>query len=49
MAKHRVSRAELDDALVAIIRSGEKLDAIYLEGDEWVIVTVDRFETRQAS
>jgi hypothetical protein len=49
MAKHRVPRAELDESLIAIIRSGEKLDTIYIDGDDWVIVTVDRIEIRRAS
>jgi hypothetical protein len=49
MALHRVARAELDAALLAIIRSSEKLDTYYADGDEWVIVTVDRIETRPAS
>jgi hypothetical protein len=49
MALHRVARDDFENSLQAIIRSGEKLDAVYLEGDEWVIVTVDRFEIRPAS
>jgi hypothetical protein len=46
MALHRVARLDLDTALLAIIRSGEKLDTYYADGDEWVI---DRIETRPAS
>jgi hypothetical protein len=49
MALHRVARDDLDKSLLAIIRSGEKLDTYYADGDEWVIVTIDRFEIRPAS
>ncbi len=49
MTIHRVPRAEFDDALIAIIRSGEKLDSYYADGDEFVILTVDAIETRPAS
>ena len=46
MSTHRIARADLDVALVQIVRSGEHIDSIHLDGDEWVVITEDRIETR---
>jgi hypothetical protein len=46
MSTHRIARADLDVALTQIVRSGEHIDSIHLDGDEWVVITEDRIETR---
>ena len=46
MSTHRIARADLDVALVQLVRSGEHIDSISLDGDEWVVITEDRIETR---
>lgn len=43
---HRVALDGLETALIGIVRSGEHIDAIALDGDEWVVITEDRIETR---
>lgn len=46
--KHRIARADLDVALVKLVRSGEHIDTFYLSDDEteWVVITEDRIEVR---
>lgn len=46
MTMHRVPRAELEVTLVALVRSGQHIDNVTLDGDEWIIHTEDRIETR---
>lgn len=46
MTVHRIARAELDVQLRAIVRGGEAIDAITEDGDEYVVTTTDRIETR---
>ena len=48
VTQHRIARADLDVALVKLVRSGERIDTFFLSADEteWVVVTEDRIETR---
>jgi hypothetical protein len=46
MTQHRIPRADLDESLRAIVRGGEAIDAITLDGEEYVVTTTDRIETR---
>ena len=46
MTLHRIARTELDVQLQQIVRSGEQIDAITEDGDEYVVTTTDRIETR---
>lgn len=46
MSTHRIARADLEVALTQIVRSGEHIDSLTLDGDEWVVITEDRIETR---
>lgn len=46
MSVHRIARADLDVALVQLVRSGEHIDKLELDGDEWLVITEDRIETR---
>ena len=48
MALHRIPRTDLETVLRDIVRSGEHIDSLTLDGDHWVVVTVDRIETRPA-
>ncbi len=48
MSVHRVPRDELETSLRAIVRHGEKIDHLELDGDEWVVITEDRIETRMS-
>lgn len=46
MTVHRIAKTELEVALTQIVRSGQHIDAMSLDGDEWVVITEDRIETR---
>lgn len=46
MTEHRIPRADIDVALRQIVRGGEAIDTIREEGDEYVVLTEDRIETR---
>lgn len=46
MTQHRIARDDLEVALTQIVRSGERIDSLHLDGDEWVVITEDRIETR---
>ena len=46
MTLHRIPRADLEVALVQIVRGGEHIDALYEDADGWVVVTEDRIEVR---
>ena len=46
MSQHRIARDDLERSLRDIVRGGEHIDTLYLEGDEWVVITEDRIETR---
>ena len=46
MTQHRIARANLDESLREIVRGGEHIDSLYLDGDEWVVITEERLETR---
>ena len=46
MTMHRVPRTELEVTLVALVRSGQHIDNLTLDGDEWIIHTEDRIEIR---
>ena len=48
MTLHRIPRADLEVALVQIVRGGEHIDALYEDADGWVVVTEDRIEVRPA-
>lgn len=48
MTVHRIARTDLEVALTQIVRSGEHIDKLHLDGDEWVVITDDRIETRPA-
>lgn len=43
---HRIPKDRLDESLTALVRGGERIDSLTLDGDEWVVVTEDRIETR---
>jgi hypothetical protein len=49
MAVHRVPQDQLEASLREIVRSGEKIDSLYPENGDWVVITEDRIETRAAS
>jgi hypothetical protein len=46
VTQHRIARADLEVALTQIVRTGERIDSLHLDGDEWVVITEDRIETR---
>jgi hypothetical protein len=47
MSTHRVPVGELDVQLRQIVRSGEHVDALYLDdADHWIVITEDRIEVR---
>ena len=48
MSLHRITRADLDVALRAIVRGGQRIDHIDLDeaAGEYVVITEDRLETR---
>lgn len=47
MTLHRFPRADLEVALVQIVRSGEHIDKLEFDGDDCVVITEDRIETRR--
>ncbi len=49
MAVHRVARDELERSLRELVREGRKVDAVNQDGDDWLVITEDRIETRAAS
>ena len=46
VTQHRIARDDLEVALTQIVRTGERIDSLHLDGDEWVVITEDRIETR---
>jgi hypothetical protein len=46
MSTHRIARADLEVELRQLVRSGLRIDKLELDGDEWVVITEDRIETR---
>lgn len=49
MATRNIPKGELERTLRELVRGGERIDAVYANGDGWMVVTEDRIETRPAS
>lgn len=49
MPVHRINADDLEVELRTIVRSGEKIDKLYLDDlGAWVVITEDRIESRPA-
>ena len=47
MSTHRFAAPDLDVELRQLVRSGERIDTMYLDDDgHWIVITEDRIEVR---